>query len=87
MIKLKELVKHHCECGNDCCSVNESQQDKARAQKKFQSLMMKQENWFMVCLMTSGKINFKLKLHLNKKKSLTQIKINTSFLNSLYIYP
>ena len=32
-------------------------------------------------------INFKMKLHLNKKKSLTQIKINISFLNSLYIYP
>ena len=36
MIKLKELVKHHCECGNSCCGVNESQQDKIRAQKKFQ---------------------------------------------------
>ena len=39
MIKLKELVKHECHCGEDCCSVNESQQDKIRAQKKFQSLM------------------------------------------------
>ena len=44
MIKLKELVKHHCECGNSCCGVNESQQDKIRAQKKFQSLMKHESN-------------------------------------------
>ena len=39
MIKLKELIKHNCECGNSCCSVNESAEDKIKAQKKFQSLM------------------------------------------------
>ena len=39
MIKLKELVKQQCECGDSCCSVNESTEDKIRAQKKFQSLM------------------------------------------------
>ena len=39
MIKLKELVKQQCECGESCCSVNESTEDKIRAQKKFQSLM------------------------------------------------
>ena len=44
MIKLKELVKHHCECDNSCCGVNESQQDKIRAQKKFQSLMKHESN-------------------------------------------
>ena len=38
MIKLKELVKN-CDCGDSCCSVNESAEDKIRAQKKFQSLM------------------------------------------------
>ena len=45
MIKLKELVKHDCHCGNDCCTVNESQQDKLKAQKKFQALM-KEEGKF-----------------------------------------
>jgi len=44
MIKLKELVKHKCDCGNSCCEVNESQQDKIRAQKKFQSLMKQEGN-------------------------------------------
>ena len=33
-----EFRKSSCECGGDCCSVNESIEDKARAKKKFQSL-------------------------------------------------
>ena len=33
-----EFRKSNCECGGDCCSVNESIEDKARAKKKFQSL-------------------------------------------------
>ena len=37
MIKLKELID--CSCGSDCCSLNESTEDKIKAQKKFQSLM------------------------------------------------
>ena len=44
MIKLKELIKHDCECGNSCCSVNESTQDKIRAEKKFRSLMRQEGN-------------------------------------------
>ena len=34
-----EFRKHTCECGGDCCSVNESVEDKNRAKKKLQSLM------------------------------------------------
>jgi len=45
MIKLKELVKHECECGNDCCSVNESVGDTTKANKKLQRLM-KDESTF-----------------------------------------
>ena len=37
MIKLKQLI--NCSCGSDCCSLNESTEDKIKAQKKFQSLM------------------------------------------------
>ena len=44
MIKLKELIKHDYECGNSCCSVNESTQDKIRAEKKFRSLMRQEGN-------------------------------------------
>ena len=44
MIKLKEFIKHDCECGNSCCSVNESTQDKIRAEKKFRSLMRQEGN-------------------------------------------
>jgi hypothetical protein len=39
MIKLKELIKEECNCGSSCCGVNESVEDKNRANKKFQSLM------------------------------------------------
>ena len=40
----KYSVKHDCECGNSCCSVNESTQDKIRAEKKFRSLMRQEGN-------------------------------------------
>tara|TARA_B100000575_G_scaffold294501_1_gene310880 strand:- start:1420 stop:1725 length:306 start_codon:yes stop_codon:yes gene_type:complete len=39
MNKWYEFRKHSCECGGDCCSVNESVEDKNRAKKKLQSLM------------------------------------------------
>tara|TARA_R100001377_G_scaffold38832_1_gene21656 strand:+ start:655 stop:933 length:279 start_codon:yes stop_codon:yes gene_type:complete len=39
MIKLKELVKYECDCGGDCCGLNEAAGDTIKANKKLQRLM------------------------------------------------
>ena len=42
MIKLKELVKHECNCGKSCCIVTEDIKHITRA-KKLVQLMQKDE--------------------------------------------
>ena len=65
MIKLKELVKHQCECGNSCCSVNESADDARVSQKKLQQLMKNESSlrlsmYELTQVMSKDKKNLKL---------------------------
>jgi len=40
MLKLKELIKHKCECGESCCqTITEGPDDARKAKKELQRLM------------------------------------------------
>jgi len=62
MIKLKELVKHKCDCGKSCCSITEDVKHVVRGKKKLQSLMKKESSfrltmWELVGIMSKDEVN------------------------------
>ncbi len=79
MIKLKELVKHECNCGESCCTVTEDIKHITRA-KKLVQVMQKDESrirlhmWELVEQMSKDEVNKKLgeKLKNSYKKNVTQ---------------
>ena len=82
MIKLKELVKHECNCGKSCCIVTEDIKHITRA-KKLVQLMQKDENrirlhmWELVSIMSKDEVNKKLgnTLKDSYKKNVTKFMI------------
>tara|TARA_R100000008_G_scaffold80655_1_gene63212 strand:- start:369 stop:647 length:279 start_codon:yes stop_codon:yes gene_type:complete len=84
MIKLKELIKDECHCGEACCTINESISDVNDAKKVLQKLM-KAEGKFrkhtmkIVDIMEGHTINIQLSKQL---KSLYKSKI-TSFMRDV----
>ena len=82
MIKLKELVKHECNCGESCCTVTEDIKHITRA-KKLVQVMQKDESrirlhmWELVEQMSKDEVNKKLgeKLKDSYKKNVTKFMI------------
>ena len=65
MIKLKELVKHECNCGKSCCTVTEDVKHITRAKKIVQNLQKDESRfrldmWELVEQMSKDEVNKKL---------------------------
>ena len=78
MIKLKELVKHECNCGKSCCTVTEEIKHVVKGKKKLQRLMKDEATfrlhmWELVEIMSKDKVNKSLADDLSKsyKKLVT----------------
>ena len=82
MIKLKELVKHECNCGKSCCTVTEDVKHITRAKKIVQNLQKDESRfrldmWELVEQMSKDEVNKKLgnKLKDSYKKNVTKFMI------------
>jgi len=82
VIKLKELVKHECNCGKSCCTVTEDVKHITRAKKIVQNLQKDESRfrldmWELVEQMSKDEVNKKLgdKLKDSYKKNVTKFMI------------
>ena len=73
-----EFRKHSCECGGDCCSVNEDIKHISKAKKKLQRIMKDESSlrlhmWELVSIMSKDEVNKNLANQLKDtyKKNVT----------------